>query len=243
LIAHRELGNYDITRSWNHFHFDRVGGKLMRCLGIVLLAACILSADSRYAKSSTLVLASQAGTVDTDADSVPDLVDNAPGIANNQADTDADGIGDAIDPTPNLSNPALGDPGLGVYSSPSIFAGGTATFNYLTTLGTPPGAWGYVQLDFDLDNTPDALYFGQLSSTIDTIAIPASLFVNASWDLYTSGTYTVGMKAFAPGMHSENWAYPNVTVLPVPEPASMLLMAAGAIAMLWQSFFRKAKRC
>jgi hypothetical protein len=203
----------------------------MRCIMTTAAVAGVLLLNMHEARSSSLVLAAQSATVDSDGDSVLDLVDNAPGIANNQADADADGIGDVIDPTPNLSNPALGDPGLGVFSSPTITVGGTATFDYLMVTATPPGSFGYIDLDFNLDNTTDAVFFGPLDPTINTIAIPAGFFVDAAWDLFTPGVYSVGMKAYAPGMHSENWAYPNVTVLPVPEPTSFLLgaMAAGCL--------------
>jgi hypothetical protein len=175
--------------------------------------------------SFTAVPIAQQGTVDSDGDGVMDVVDNAPGTFNSdQTDTDNDGIGDAIDPTPGNSNPSLGDPGLGIYAPPSILPGGTASFPY-TVLTTPPGAWGQILLDFDLDNLADAVAFGTLDTSIQTISIPANVFVGSSWDLYTPGTYTVAMKAFAPGMASQFWALPNVTVLPVPEPGTVALVA------------------
>jgi hypothetical protein len=189
------------------------------------LMAMLLCAAA-HVDASTIVPASQQLTVDSDGDSVPDLQDNAPGVSNNQADLDADLIGDVIDPTPTQSNPFLGDPALGVYAPPSILPGGSASFPYVL-LTTPPGGYGQIVLDFDLDNIVDAVYFGPLSTNIDTLTIPASLFVGSTWDLYTPGTYTVAMKAWAPGMQSQNWAYPNVTV-EVPEPASIALAACGA---------------
>ncbi len=213
----------------------------------LLVAATVVSAflfllNRDGARASTLVLASQEFTVDSDSDSVPDLFDNAPGIANNQADTDNDGIGDAIDPTPFNSNPNLGDPGLGVSSSPTILAGGTATFDYLTTV-TPPGSWGRIELDFNLDSTTDAVFFGPLTTGINTLAVPASLLVGATWDLYTPGLYTVGMKAYAPGMSSQSWVYPTVSVSPVPEPSTFFLFALAALSYvcgrpLWKSVKR-----
>ena len=96
-------------------------------------------------------------------------------------------------------------------------------------LTTPPGGWGQIVLDFDLDNSVDAVYFGPLTTSINTLSIPASLFVSGSWDLYTPGTYTVAMKAYAPGMWSQNWAYPNITVTPVPEPAGLVLAMVGFV--------------
>ncbi len=214
----------------------------MRYLVTATVVSSVLLLYAHTASASSLVLTAQQLTVDSDGDSVPDVWDNAPGISNNQADADADGIGDAIDPTPAISNPNLGDPGLGVYSSPPILAGGTATFDYLMVSATPPGGWGRIELDFDLDNTVDAIFFGPLTASIDTIAIPANLFVNASWDLNTPGLYTVGMKAFAPGMSSQNWAYPNVTVSPVPEPSSFFLFAVASVALLWSARVRPFKR-
>jgi hypothetical protein len=191
----------------------------------------ILLCAAAHASAATIVPVSQQFTIDSDGDGTVDLSDNAPGAFNNQADMDADGIGDVIDPTPSLSNPFLGDPGLGVYAPPSIPPGGSASLPYVL-LTTPPGAWGQIVLDFDLDNIVDAVYFGPLSTSIDTLTIPASLYVGSTWDLYTPGTYTVGMKAWAPGMQSQNWAYPNVTV-EVPEPTSLVLAACGAgFAML-----------
>lgn len=184
---------------------------------------------SNEANASSLVLASQQATIDTDADGVPDFQDNAPGVWNDQADTDADGIGDLIDPTPNGPNPYIGDPGLLLAPAVPILAGGNANFDYLVVLATPPGGWGRIELDFDLDTAVDAVYFGPLTAAMDTITIPASLFVGATWDLYTPGTYTVGMKAYAPGMWSQNWANPNVTVTPVPEPATLVLAVFGCI--------------
>jgi hypothetical protein len=228
---HRGVPVNTMTLRGHEFN-EHWGGTLMRYFVTAVALAAALFWSTQGAQASSLVLAAQSATVDSDGDSVIDLVDNAPGVSNNQADADADGIGDVIDPTPNISNPALGDPGLGVYSSPTISVGGTATFDYLMVTATPPGNFGRVELDFNLDNTTDAVFFGPLDPTINTIAIPASLFVDAAWDLFTPGTYTVGMKAYAPGMHSENWAYPNVTVLPVPEPATLLLGATAMIGLL-----------
>lgn len=185
---------------------------------------------SNEASASSLVLASQQLTVDSDGDGQPDILDNAPGTPNpDQIDTDNDAIGDAIDPTPVNSNPSLGDPGLLFALALPIPAGGSESFNYLVVLATPPGGWGRIELDFDLDTSTDAVYFGPLTGAFSTITIPASLFVGATWDLYTPGTYTVGMKAYGPGMSSQNWANPNVTVTPVPEPTTLVLAAFGCV--------------
>ena len=188
----------------------------MRYLATAAMAAGVLLSNLSEARANSLVLAAQELTVDSDGDSVVDFLDNAPGVANNQADTDADGIGDVIDPTPSLSNPNLGDPGLGVSSSPPILTGGTATFDYLMTLATPPGSFGRIELDFDLDNTTDAVFFGPLTAGINTISIPANFFVNASWDLNTPGLYTVGMKAYAPACNRRIGPIPMSAFRPSP---------------------------
>ena len=205
-------------------------GLLMR----YILAAVVMAGGQllilNEANASSLVLGAQQLTVDSDGDGLPDLLDNAPGTPNvAQFDTDNDGIGDAIDPTPVNSNPSLGDPGLLLAPALPIPAGGSASFDYLVVLATPPGGWGRIELDFDLDTVTDAVYFGPLTAAINTITIPAGLFVGATWDLYTPGTYTVGMKAYGPGMSSQNWANPNVTVTPVPEPTTLVLAVFGCI--------------
>jgi hypothetical protein len=195
-----------------------------------LIACAILS--NVAAQASTIVPVSQQMTVDSDGDGVVDLLDNAPGTSNlSQEDTDMDQIGDAIDPTPSTSVPNLGDPFLGIAPALSITAGSNANFDYILMNAAPPGAWGHIDLDFDQDTVTDAVFFGPLTTSFNSMSIPASLYVGASWDLYTPGTYTVAMKAYGPGMSSLYWALPNVTVLPVPEPSSLLLAGLGAVAV------------
>lgn len=194
---------------------------------VALLLGCV-SLSSWAAQASTIVPISQQLTVDSDGDGLVDLLDNAPGTSNpSQVDTDNDGIGDDIDPTPVNSNPNLGDPLLILGVPVPITAGSNANFSYLT-LNTPPGSWGRIELDFDLDTSADAIYFGPLSSSTNTLSIPASLYVGSSWDLYTPGTYFVGMRVFAPGMSSQGWAQPFINVQPVPEPGSLTLAGLGA---------------
>lgn len=198
----------------------------------ILLAAFSLGCvafSSLAAHASTIVPASQYLTVDSDGDGIADYVDNAPGAFNPfQEDTDADLIGDAIDPTPSTSVPFLGDPGLLLGPAAPITAGGSGVFNYLVVLGTPPGGWGRIELDFGLDASVDAIYFGPLTSTTDSITVPASLYVGAGWDLNTPGTYFVGMKAYGPGMASAGWGQSFINVLPVPEPSGLILASLGA---------------
>lgn len=193
---------------------------------LVAFTSCALAATPQ------LVLIGQQNVPDTDGDGLADDVDNAPGTVNvDQLDTDADGIGDAIDPTPVNSNPFFGDPGLGIYGPLPIYPGGTAVFDY-TVITQPPGGWGRIYLDFDADQVSDAVYYGPLTTGINPIAIPASFFSHPLWDLNTPGTYTVGMKGFGPGYASQFWALPNITVLPVPEPASLGLLSVASLALL-----------
>jgi hypothetical protein len=208
-------------------HFIQSLATSVAVLGIVL---SLLHGTSA---AQLVVLAAQQGTVDSDGDGVMNINDNAPGTFNPfQEDTDNDGIGDAIDPTLMTSNPSLGDPGLGIYSPASISPGGTAAFPY-TVLIEPPGSFGQIELDFNADATPELIYFGPLTTGINMLQIPAILYTSPLWDLYTPGTYTAGMLAYAPGMSSLYPALPNITV--VPEPAAVVLaMLAGAVLMVWR---------
>lgn len=191
-----------------------------------------LAFSSLATQASTIVPTSQYLTVDSDGDGTADYLDNAPGAANPfQEDSDADQIGDAIDPTPSTSVPNLGDPGLLLGPAAPIPAGNSGSFNYLVVLATPPGGWGRIELDFGLDLSVDAIYFGPLTSITNAISVPASLYVSSNWDLNTPGNYSVGMKAYGPGMYSQNWAQSVITVLPVPEPSAVVLAGLGAIAV------------
>jgi hypothetical protein len=206
-----------------------------------LLAAAtlaFLASLTCTARGATLVPVSQQYTVDSDGDGVADLLDNAPGATDpSQTDADNDAIGDIIDPTPLGSNPFLGDPLLVLGVTSPILAGSNANFDY-QVLNTPPGGWGRIELDFDLDTNADAIYFGPLTNSLNTISIPASLFVGSSWDLNSPETYSVGMRVYAPGMWSQSWAQPFVHVLPVPEPSTSLL-AGIAVACLSLSCRRR----
>jgi hypothetical protein len=206
----------------------RVGLSLM-CGAVSLLSL----ANVVFAAVPTIVPWAQRNTVDTDGDSTPDLVDNAPGIANNQQDTDADQIGDIIDPTPNNSNPALGDPGLGMLGPYTITTGSHAFLDYLMVLGTPPGAWGYIDLDFGGNGIYDATYFGPLTANFNQIDIPPNLYVDGTWNLNAVGSYQVFAKAFGPGMHSQNDTITGVNV--VPEPGAIALLSVGcALLVMWR---------
>lgn len=182
------------------------------------------------ARATTIVPWSARNTVDSDGDLTPDLMDNAPGVSNNQQDADADGIGDIIDPTPINSNPFLGDPGLALGAPSTISAGSQAQIPYLVVLATPPGAFGHIDLDLGADGIYDATYFGPLTSSLNNIDIAPSLFVDALWDLNTPGTYVLHAKAFGPGMSSQFVSITNVNV--VPECASFILIATGAAGIV-----------
>ncbi len=202
---------------------------------LALAISTILHAHA--ADAGVVVSYAQRTIVDTDGDTVPDLVDNAPGVPNNQADTDADGIGDAIDNDP-ATTPFLGNLFLGMSDAPPIAPGGTAVFDYLMMFNppnpiTPPGDYGYIDLDFGGNGVFDATYFGPLTTTTNQIAVTASLFVDGSWNLNAPGTYTVHALAFGPAMHSQAVTITSVTVEAVPE-STHLVLAAGVIAAAMQ---------
>ena len=208
---------------------------MIRTLSSTLLTRALLAAaliaPAADAFAAQTVLWAVRGTVDSDGDSVNDLVDNAPGTFDpSQVDTDADLIGDIIDPTPSLSDPALGDPGLGMNGPPApIPAGSTAYFDYQMMLGVPPGAFGHIDLDFGGNGVFDATYFGPLTASINQIALAANLFVDSTWDLNTPGYYTLHAKAYGPGMSTQNVTITNVTV--IPEPAALALAVCGAVGL------------
>jgi hypothetical protein len=202
-----------------------------------LLPACVfllgasLLAMSAEAATPQLVSWALRNTVDTDGDSVPDLVDNAPGIANNQADTDADGIGDAVDPTPNNSNPALGDPGLGMLGPYTIPSGSSVALDYLMVLQTPPGAWGYIDLDLGGNGVYDATFFGPLTANFNQIIIPPNQYeLPGLYSQNVPGSYLIHAKAFGPGMHSQFETITGVNV--IPEPATLLMLLSGTPTVL-----------
>ncbi|MFO0792041.1 MAG: hypothetical protein U0805_21475 [Pirellulales bacterium] len=186
---------------------------------------------AQYAQAATPQLVPWAlrTTVDTDGDGTNDLFDNAPGAFDpSQVDTDADLIGDIIDPTPSNSNPALGDPGLGFGGPYTINSGANVSIDYLMVLQTPPGAWGYIDLDLGGNGVYDATYFGPLTASTNQIVIPAGMFeLPGLYSQTVPGSYTIFAKAFGPGMHSQFETITNVNV--IPEPAAALLFAVGSL--------------
>lgn len=199
--------------------------------GLFLFAALLLVAPA-FAATPQLVPWALRSTVDTDGDGTPDLTDFAPGVVDNQMDTDNDGIGDIIDPTPNVSNPALGDPGLGMLGPYTINSGSSVALEYIMNLQTPPGAWGYIDLDFGSDNIYDATYFGPLTmANYNQIVIPAGMFeLPGLYSQTVLGYYQIYAKAFGPGMHSQFETIQNVNV--VPEPATLLIAFGAFLATL-----------
>ena len=181
-------------------------------LASILACAAALPPAHAALVPVTVPYASRA-SVDSDADSIPDIFDNAPGIANDQADLDNDGIGDVIDPTPASSNPFLGDPGLALFPTAPISAATHLLIPYTMTLATPPGAWGHIDLDFAGDGSWDATYFGPLDTNLDTIDISPALFVG-------------------PGMSSQSDSILTDIVVVAPEPASAMLLSAAALLLL-----------
>lgn len=208
---------------------------LMVCL---VLASC---AWPSLGDASALVPWAQRNTVDSDGDSIPDLVDFAPGVFDNGSDLDNDGIGDAIDPTPTGSNPNLGPMLLGIAPVTPIPQGGTAIFDYiggaLPFYPEPPGAYGYIDLDFGGDATFDATYFGPLTLNFLPLAVPANFFTAGNWNLNQPGTYALHATARAPGMSTQGPTLTSVTV--TPEPSSLLLAALGLGMAGWQHDIRK----
>jgi hypothetical protein len=189
-----------------------------------------LSLATAHAATPQLAPWANRNTVDTDGDGVPDLVDNAPGVANDQSDNDADGIGNVIDPTPNNSNPALGDPGLGMLGPYTIYSGSSVSLDYKMTLQVPPGAWGHVDLDLGGNGVYDATYFGPLTASFNQIVIPPNLYeIPGVYSQNVLGSYAIYAKAFGPGMQSQNETITGVNV--IPEPASLCLLAIAGLTV------------
>lgn len=214
----------------------------MKCLATcaLFLAATQLAINTQAATPQLVPWALRT-IVDTDGDGVNDLVDNAPGAFDpSQVDTDADQIGDIIDPTPINSNPALGDPGLGFGGPYTIPSGSSVAVDYLMMLGTPPGAWGYIDLDLGGNGVYDATYFGPLTASTNQIVIPAGMFeLPGLYSQTVPGSYSIYAKAFGPGMHSQFETITNVNVT-IPEPATTLILPTAVVAAM--SYRRKRRR-
>jgi hypothetical protein len=206
--------------------------KARRVAGLAFALAGLVW-GSGIVRAQTVVSYANRFTVDSDGDGQVDLLDNAPGTSNpSQVDNDADGIGDAVDPTPSMNNPALGDPGLLLGAPTNVPIGTHAFLSYAAAVQTPPGGFGHIDIDFGGDNTVDAVYFGPLTGSVNQIDIAPSVYSALDWNLNALGTYTAYMKAFGPGMSSQNAAITNVTVV-TPEPtAGLALFAAGIPAVL-----------
>jgi hypothetical protein len=204
---------------------------MLRFKAIVAALGCVVFPSISSAVITPSIAAwANRNTVDSDGDLTPDLNDFAPGLFDNGMDTDNDGIGDAIDPTPINNNPSLGDPGLGMYSPPVINAGSNSDIDYVM-LTTPPGGWGHIDLDLGGDGNYDATWFGPLTTSINTLSIPASLYTSTLWDLNTAGTYQLYAKAYAPGMSSQSETIiSNVVVVPEPGTMGIAILAAAGLA-------------
>ena len=202
--------------------------KLFRT-SLCLLAASLLVAPATAATPQLSTWANR-NTVDTDGDGIPDLTDFAPGVVDNQMDTDNDGIGDIIDPTPFNSNPALGDPGLGMLGPYTIASGSSVALDYIMNLQTPPGAWGYIDLDLGGNGIYDATYFGPLTTAnYNQIVIPAGMFeLPGLYSQTVPGSYQIFAKAYGPGMQSQFETITGVNV--VPEPATLLMAFVALLA-------------
>ena len=204
--------------------------KLFRT-SLFLLAASLVVAPATAATPQLSTWANR-NTVDTDGDGTPDLTDFAPGVVDNQMDTDNDGIGDIIDPTPVNSNPALGDPGLGMLGPYTIASGSSVALDYIMNLQTPPGAWGYIDLDLGGNGIYDATYFGPLTTAnYNQIVIPAGMFeLPGLYSQTVPGSYQIFAKAYGPGMQSQFETITGVNV--VPEPATLLMAFVALLATM-----------
>jgi hypothetical protein len=187
----------------------------------------LFAAGIASAATPQLALWANRSTVDTDGDGVPDLVDFAPGVFDNQMDTDNDGIGDPIDSMPSTSMPYYGDTVLGLTGPYTINAGGTVNVSYNISLPVD-GDWGHIDIDFGGDSVYDATYFGPLTTSFLTMPIPASFFVGSQWDLNTNGNYALYAKAFGPGRQSQYDTITNAIVVPEPATASLVI---GALSL------------
>lgn len=206
----------------------------------VLVCGAMLVTMTAQAATPQLVPWALRTTVDTDGDGTPDLFDNAPGAVNNQADLDADLIGDVIDPTPVNSNPYLGDPGLLLGAPYTISSGSNVTIDYLMVV-TPPGAWGYIDLDLGGNGIYDATYFGPLSTSLSQILIPVNQFeIPGLYSQNVPGSYPIYAKAFGPGMTSQFNSITGVNV--VPEPTTLAMFASGLLLLLGYRRMRGASR-
>lgn len=190
--------------------------------GVMTIFVCAISTITINvpAKGNALTLFANRGAVDSDGDSVPDLTDNAPGIANaSQADSDGDLIGDAIDPTPGVSGPFISGAVLNLSGPYFVSVGGPLSVNYNMSVA-PAGAFGHIDLNFD-GGAMDATYFGPMDTTLRSFAVPANFFTSANWNLGRNGAY-----ALAGSFTGPSGSTPTVTsaVSAIPEPMSLWLL-------------------
>ena len=118
---------------------------------------------------------------------------------------------------------------LGPYT---IASGSSVALDYIMTLQTPPGAWGYIDLDFGGNGIYDATYFGPLTMAgYNQIVIPGGMFeLPGLYSQTIPGFYQVFAKAYGPGMYSQFETITGVNV--VPEPATLAMMLTTIFATL-----------
>lgn len=199
--------------------------------GLVLLIALTSTAHA-----ATAMTYAAAQLVDSDGDGVPDLLsgnsfDNAPGIFNpSQADIDADQYGDVIDPNSSVFGPVV-DIEFTVGGTYTVAPGAGVTINF-TTIASPPGDFGHINLYLQPGGTPDAFAFQSLAAPGGSFFIPANLVtIPGFWDLNTVGTYNVEVWGLAPGPIA-GYKGGIATVNVVPEPSSIAMGISGLLAAI-----------
>jgi hypothetical protein len=207
-------------------------------LSLFCIAAAIVGTSTAHA--ATAVTPATAATIDTDADGIPDLqfsggygnaFDNAPSFNNpSQADNDGDQYGDAIDPNSSAFGPVV-DIEFTIGGNYNVAPGAGVTINF-STIASPPGNFGHINLYLQPGGTPDAYAFQSLATPGGSFFIPANLLtIPGFWDLNTPGVYTVEAWGLSPGPIA-GYKGGTATVTVVPEPTSAVLLSLGALGLL-----------
>jgi len=192
--------------------------------------------------------------LDTDGDGVNDWTDNAIGFANAaQTDLDGDGVGSVIDPNDlNVAITGNRDVVANIGGAYTIAAGETLVVN-VTPVDTPVGGYGVLRLHLGGER---GYYVGAMSAgTTFSVDVPADFITgNSAFDLNTPGIYDFtgfitsdspvrlhasgATKRFERKIATKKGGVSITTVTvtaPVPEPGTIVLFGAGAIALtVWR---------